>query len=59
MDNMITEIADMDRPGLIALLRDMHCTFPLDFTEEYLDSVSVDRLRHIALAASLHRLKAA
>jgi hypothetical protein len=59
MDNMVTEIAEMDRPELIALLHEMHCTFPLDFTEEYLDSMSVDRLRHIALAASLHRLKAA
>jgi hypothetical protein len=59
LNKMATEIAEMDRPQLVDLLRGMECSFPLDFTDEYLSEVSVDRLRHIALAASIHRLKAA
>lgn len=47
----------MDREELILLLKGMHCTFPMDFTEEYLQSVSVERLRHIVLGASIHQEK--
>jgi hypothetical protein len=45
----------MDREELILVLRGMHCTFPMDFTEEYLQTVSVERLRHIVLAAGAHQ----
>jgi hypothetical protein len=48
----------MDREELILLLQGMRCTFPLDFTEEYLQSVSVERLRHIVLAVSVHQERA-
>jgi len=44
----------MSRADLIAALRGLRCTFKLDFTQEYLHSASLDRLRHIYLAASLH-----
>ena len=44
----------MDRDGLIRLLRTVRCTFELDFTEEVLSGVSLERLRHIATAASLN-----
>ena len=58
-EEIITRIAAMERDALIAMLRAMACSFPLDFSEEYLQMASTDRLRHIAIAASLHRIKAA
>jgi len=44
----------MDRDQLIGMLRKMECTFRLDFTEEFLHSVNLERLRHIVLSAGLH-----
>ena len=44
-------IAQMDRTDLIALLGQLECKFKLDFTPEYLDSVSVPQLQHIVAAA--------
>jgi hypothetical protein len=51
---LVNEIQAMDRDGLIRLLRNMQCDFAVDFTDDFLNSISVERLRHIALAASLH-----
>ncbi|MBN1942983.1 MAG: hypothetical protein JW849_06780 [Phycisphaerae bacterium] len=56
-ERLITRLACMDRQDLILLLRSMHCTFPMDFTEEFLQTISVERLRHIVLAASVHQDK--
>ena len=59
-DQIINEIANMTRPQLVKLLRGLQCGFHLDFSDEYLASLSVERLRHIALAASLRsRIEAA
>ena len=44
----------MDRADLIGLLRSVHCNFELDFTDEFLGEVSIERLRHIVLGALLH-----
>jgi len=52
-EDIASWIASMDRPDLVHTLETLECSFPLDFTEEFLDSVSVERLRHIVLAASL------
>ena len=51
---LVSEIQAMDRDGLIHLLRTMQCDFAVDFTDDFLSSISVERLRHIVLAASLH-----
>ncbi len=32
----------------------MDCGFRIDFSDEYLKSMSLERLRHVVLAASLH-----
>lgn len=53
-ETMITQLAEMTREQVIALLKDIRCNFRIDFTEEYLGSVSIEQLRHIALAAYLH-----
>jgi len=44
----------MGRSGLVGVLGRMQCGFPMDFTDEYLATVSLERLRHIVLAAALH-----
>ncbi|MBN1553805.1 MAG: hypothetical protein JXA11_03615 [Phycisphaerae bacterium] len=58
LDRLITRLASMDREGLIRLLLNMRCTFPMDFTEEFLHTISEERLRHIVLAAFAHQHKA-
>ncbi len=49
-----SKIAAMRRPGLIRLLRSLDCGFRMDFSDDYLKSMSLERLRHVVLAASLH-----
>lgn len=51
-------LAGMDRRDVVALLREMACSFDLDFTDEFLLSLSLDQLQHIAMAAKLHELPA-
>ncbi len=55
LEKFINQLVMMDREEVIGLLKTMHCTFPVDFTDEFLQVVSLDRLRHLALAASVHR----
>ena len=54
LGDLCGKIADMDRPELIKVLRSLHCGFGLDFTDDFLQSVSIERLRHIVLGAVLH-----
>lgn len=53
-ERLVQEIAAMDRGELLRLLRKMDCSFKLDFTEAFLQEMSIERLRHITLAALLH-----
>ena len=52
--DIVSTIASMKRSQLITLLRRMRCGFDIDFSDEYINSMNIDRLRHIALAASMH-----
>ncbi|NLW86757.1 MAG: hypothetical protein GXY38_07775 [Planctomycetes bacterium] len=54
VESLVQRIAGMKRPGLIKELRSLDCNFPIDFSDEFLQTVSIERLRHIILAASLH-----
>jgi hypothetical protein len=54
IEDLILLISAMDRPALIAQVGHYRADFPLDFTREFLDSVDLDRLRHIFLALCLH-----
>ncbi|OPX25007.1 MAG: hypothetical protein B1H04_00920 [Planctomycetales bacterium 4484_123] len=47
------EVATMDRQGLIKAILTVKCTFPVDLTEEFLQGLSIERLRHIYQALSL------
>ena len=46
-----TSIAALDRDELKRRIRNFKGRFKLDFTDDYLDKLNVDRLRHILLAA--------
>ena len=48
-----TSIATLGRSELKRQIKNFRGRFKLDFTDAYLDAASVDRLRHILLAALL------
>jgi len=52
--DIVRTIASMRRPQLVALLRRMRCGFDIDFSDDYINSMNLARLRHIALATSMH-----
>lgn len=49
-----TSIAALGRTELKSRIKNFRGRFKLDFTEEYLNKLSVDRLRHILLAALIN-----
>jgi len=51
--DFIALIAAMKRHQLVRMLRRMNCGFNVDFSDRYVNSLSIDRLRHVALAASM------
>lgn len=53
-DKQATAIATLGRNELTRRIKNFQGRFKLDFTEEYLNKLSVDRLRHILLAALLN-----
>jgi hypothetical protein len=46
-----TSIAALGRAEITKRLKNFHGRVKLDFTDEYLDKLSIDRLRHILFAA--------
>jgi hypothetical protein len=48
-----TSIAALGRDELKKRIKTFNGRFRLDFTEDYLDHLNVDRLRHILLAAHI------
>ena len=53
-DKIATRLASLSRSQLKRQLLTMRTRFRLDFTEEFLDSLSRDKLQHILLAAQLN-----
>jgi len=49
-----TSIASLGRNELKRRIKNFRGRFKLDFTEDYLNRLSVDRLRHILLAALIN-----
>jgi hypothetical protein len=49
-----TSIAALGRNELTRRIKNFNGRFKLDFTEDYLNNLSVDRLRHILLAALIN-----
>ncbi len=54
VEKLVTDIASMDRGMLVKMLRGLDCDFQIDFTDDFLSTLSIERLRHVVLAASLH-----
>ncbi len=51
VERQVTSVAALGRDELKRRIRNFRGRFKLDFTEDYLNKISVDRLRHILLAA--------
>ena len=49
-----TSIAALGRPEIKSRLKNFKGRFKLDFSEDYLKNLSVDRLRHILFAALIN-----
>ena len=54
-DRLACQVASMNRKRVTAVLLGFRGKFKMDFSRDYLDSLSDDRLRHILLAAYLNR----
>ena len=53
-EKLATKVASMSRSQLKRKLLTLKTRFPMDFTQEFLDSLSSEKLRHILLAAQLN-----
>jgi hypothetical protein len=51
LDDVAVSISSLDRDAIKLRIKNFKGRFRLDFTDKYLDSLSIDRLRHILLAA--------
>lgn len=54
LEEITTSIAYLGREELTRRIRDFKGRFNLDFTEDYLNKRSVDKLRHILLVALIN-----
>ncbi len=54
VERQVTSIAALGRDELKRRIRNFRGRFKLDFTEDYLNKISVERLRHILLAALIN-----
>ena len=53
IEDLICATAALDREALVEQFQAYPSTFPIDFTPEFLETVDLDRLRHIFLALCL------
>lgn len=51
LDQVATSIASLSKDDVKCRIKNFKGRFRMDFTEEYLESLSTDRLKHILLAA--------
>ena len=57
MQDIADRVASLSRAELVVMLKSKRCGFRMDFTDEYLRSISLTRLRHIVIAASLQEAR--
>jgi hypothetical protein len=55
IEELICLVASMDRSQVVHHIRDYRASFPLDFTDDFLKTVPLDRLRHIFIALCLQQ----
>jgi hypothetical protein len=56
-ERLAISIASLDRSRVEEKIKNFKGTFKFDFTDEYLASLTLDRLKHILLAAVSTKLK--
>lgn len=54
IEELISLVGAMEKATLIERIRAFRAPFPVDFTREFLETQSLDRLRHLYLALCLH-----
>jgi len=55
VDELICLVAGMDRPQIVDHFTAYNASFPLDFSDEFLTTVSLEKLRHIFVALCLQQ----
>jgi hypothetical protein len=50
IEDLMTLVASMDRASLVEQFHCYRGRFPVDFTEDFLNRTSLDKLRHIFVA---------
>jgi hypothetical protein len=55
VEKLICHVAALDRPTLVSQFHAYSASFPIDFSENFLNTVSLDRLRHIFVAMCLQQ----
>jgi hypothetical protein len=53
IEELICLVSVLDREALMLQFREIESSFPVDFTNEFLESLPLDRVRHIFLALCL------
>ena len=53
VEELICLVSSLDRQRLIEQFHSYDATFPLDFSEEFLNSTPLERLKHIFMAICL------
>jgi len=53
IDDLIQLVAALDRDALLEQFHNYRANFPIDFTDDFLNSMPLDRLRHIFVALCL------
>jgi hypothetical protein len=53
-EQMAAALVDLGRDDLKQRIKDFRGRFKLDFSDDYLDALSLERLRHLLLAALLN-----
>jgi len=54
LDALVRRVCRLDRQGLTHELRSLGERLRMDFTEDALRQMSLERLRHLVLAAAMH-----
>jgi hypothetical protein len=57
IEALIGRISTMTRAQLTDAVLNFPADFPLDFTQDYLDRLTLERLQHLLLAAHLHQAR--
>ena len=53
VEELLLLVGGLDRPTLVRLFHAYPANFPVDFTNEFLQNLPIDRLRHLFVALCL------